>query len=105
MFSNQFKNDPYEYQNGGLWPMITGFYVADLARRGRKQDAERYLDAIDRACVAEMQGKPWGFPEYVHGKTLEPRGTREQGWSAAAALIGHYALEGAEIFDNSHGHD
>lgn len=33
MFSYTFKNKPYEFQNGGLWPMVTGFYVVDLARR------------------------------------------------------------------------
>jgi len=98
MFSNSFKNKPYAYQNGGLWPMITGFYVADLARRGRRKEAKVHLEAIHRANSFEMEGKDWGFPEFVNGKTLAPGGTREQGWSAAAALIGHHALRGATVF-------
>lgn len=34
-FSYTFKNEPYQYHNGGLWPMISGFYAADLAARGK----------------------------------------------------------------------
>jgi len=97
-FSYSFKNQPYEYQNGGLWPMITGFYVADLARRGRRDLAQRFLDAIHRANALEMEGESWGFPEYVNGAKLTPGGTRHQGWSAAAAVTGQAALDGQSLF-------
>jgi hypothetical protein len=98
MFSYSFKNKPYEYHNGGLWPMITGFYVADLARRQRIGEAGKYLQAIHRGNAMEMEGEAWGFPEYIHGRKLSPGGNRHQGWSAAAAVIGHHALEGQSIF-------
>lgn len=97
-FSYTFKNNPYEYQNGGLWPFITGFYVADLAHRNRREAAERHLRAIHAANRMAMHEEDWGFPEYVHGKKLEPGGTAYQGWSAAAAVIGHHALQGAPLF-------
>ncbi len=97
-YSNKFRNEPYEYQNGGLWPMITGFYVADLARRGRTAEAAGFLDGIHRANALPMEGEPWSFPEFVHGWKRTAGGTRHQGWSAAAALIGHHALEGAPVF-------
>lgn len=97
-FSYTFKNRPHEYHNGGLWPMITGFYVADLARRGLTERATAYLARIHEANALEMEGEPWGFPEYVHGREGTPGGTRFQGWSAAGALIGHHALEGKPVF-------
>ncbi|HEV58415.1 MAG TPA: glycogen debranching protein [Phycisphaerales bacterium] len=97
-FSYTFKNHPYEYHNGGLWPMVTGFYVADLAARDRYDEARRLLDAIHRANAMEIDGEPWSFPEYVNGKTLQPGGTRCQGWSAAAAIIGQKCLEGRRLF-------
>jgi glycogen debranching enzyme len=103
-FSYTFKNKPHEFHNGGLWPMITGFHVADLARRGRTEAAERCLNAIHRANALEMDGEPWGFPEFVHGTEFTPGGTRHQGWSAAAAIIGHHALRGREVF-SIHAHD
>lgn len=93
-FSYSFKNDPYHYQNGGLWPMITGFYIADLARRNKTDTARGYLEGIHRANRLEMDGESWSFPEYVHGKNFTAGGTRHQGWSAAAAVIGSQALDG-----------
>jgi hypothetical protein len=98
MFSYNFKNQPYEYHNGGLWPMITGFYVADLARRKRIKDAQKYLAAIHRANAMEMKGEKWAFAEFIHGQKLIADGTCHQGWSAAAAVIGHHAIAGERVF-------
>jgi glycogen debranching enzyme len=98
MFSYSFKNQPYEFHNGGLWPMVTGFYVADLAARGRVEPARRYLDGIDRANALEDDEGEWCFPEYVHGRKLTPGGTRKLAWSAAASVMGHHALAGAPLF-------
>jgi glycogen debranching enzyme len=97
MFSYTFKNKPYEYHNGGLWPMVTGFYVCDLARRGREREARRFLEAVHRANALPMDDEPWGFAEYIHGKDLTPRGTRQQGWSAAAAVMAQRAVEGRRL--------
>ena len=94
MFSYTFKNKPYEYHNGGLWPMVTGFYVCDLARRGAKREARQFLEGIDRANALPMDNEPWGFAEYVHGEDLTPQGTKHQGWSAAAAIMARRALDG-----------
>ncbi|AHF00325.1 amylo-alpha-1,6-glucosidase [Thioalkalivibrio paradoxus] len=98
MFSYTFKNRPYEFHNGGLWPMLTGFHVADLAHRGHRQPAQDLLAAIHRANALTMDGEPWSFPEFVHGRELTPGGTRRQGWSAAAAVIGENALHGRTLF-------
>jgi len=98
MFSYTFKNRPYEFHNGGLWPMVTGFYVADLAQRQLDSEARRYLDAVHRANALPMDGEPWGFAEFINGRTLEPGGTRRLGWSAAGAVIGHHTLQGQRLF-------
>ena len=102
MFSYTFKNRPYEFHNGGLWPMVTGFYVADLARRQKHKEARRYLQAIHRANALPMDGEDWGFPEFVHGQELTPGGTRHEGWSAAGAIIAQRALEGEAVFRIDH---
>ncbi len=96
-YSNTFRNEPYEYQNGGLWPMITGFYVADLAGRGRTERARDFLDGIHWANALPMEGAAWSFPEFVHGRKWTAGGTTRQGWSAAAAVIGHHALRGEPV--------
>ena len=97
-FSYTFKNKPYEFHNGGLWAMITGFYVADLAKRGQFETAQKYQLAIHQANQQNPQGHEWGFYEYHHGQTLQANGTAFQSWSAAGALIGHYALQGKAVF-------
>lgn len=97
-FSYSFKNKPHEYHNGGLWPMITGFYVADLVKRDKRERAREYLRCIHDANASEMDNDPWSFPEFVNGQSFEPGGTKWQGWSAAGALIGHYALAGSPVF-------
>ncbi len=96
-FSYTFKNSPYEYHNGGLWPMVTGFYVAALARRGERERAQRYLAGIHRANALRYENHDWGFPEFLHGLDHTPGGTARLGWSAAAAVIGHHALAGGEV--------
>lgn len=97
-FSYTFKNKPNEYHNGGLWPMITGFYVADLALRGKEEIARKLLEKIHEGNGLEMEGEPWGFPEYIHGKHHTAGGTRHQGWSAAGAIIAEKAMEGQRLF-------
>ncbi len=97
-FSYTFKNQPYQYHNGGLWPMISGFYTADLARRGKTEAAAAHLKEIHRANRLEMESTPWSFPEYVHGADGTAQGTFHQGWSAAGAVIGHFALKDQPFF-------
>lgn len=97
-FSYSFKNNPYEYHNGGLWPMVTGFYVADLIGRGRHEAAVRFCRGIDQANALAMDDEDWSFPEYVHGERLTAGGTCHQGWSAAAAVMAHQALKGEVVF-------
>jgi len=97
-FSYTFKNEPHEYHNGGLWPLVTGFYAASLARRGRDDRAREIRDAIHAANRRERDGEPWSFSEYLHGRTHEPGGTAPMGWSAAAALIADAYVDGERLF-------
>jgi hypothetical protein len=97
-FSYTFKNKPYEYHNGGLWPLLTGFYAADLARRGLGDRAVHFARALHRGNALEMDGEDWSFPEYVHGQKLTASGVRHQGWSAAAAVIAENAIAERKVF-------
>jgi len=102
-FSYTFKNQPYEFHNAGLWQMVTGFYVVDLVKRGHRDKAWRFLQGIHRANALPMNGEPWSFPEYVHGRELTAKGTQYQAWSAAAAIMGHAALAGQPLFRQDQG--
>ena len=94
-FSHSFKNQPYEYHNGGLWPLISGLYAASLARRGETDRAWTYCNATARACIDDDGA--WIFPEYLNGQTQKPGGTRQMAWSAAALVIAHQYLAGERL--------
>lgn len=98
-FSYTFKNAPHEYHNGGLWPMVTGFYVASLAVQGKDDRARAYLEGVHRANSQVMDGGPWSFPEYLHGETHKPGGSSKMAWSAAAAIIGAQHIAGKRVFE------
>lgn len=107
-FSYQFKNEPYEYHNGGLWPMVNGFYAAALAQRGKENEARRVLTAIheaNRLPAENSDGEEtdWSFPEYVHGKKFTAGGVQPMGWSAAGALIADAYLDGERLFETGAG--
>ncbi len=89
------KNQPYHYHNGGLWSMVTGFYILGLMHYNMKERAQHVLNALNRANAQgreEQEGNQWEFAEYHHGQTHEPLGTPYLAWSAAATVLGHQAV-------------
>lgn len=98
-FSHTFKNSPHEYHNGGLWPMVTGFYAASLFQRGKTDLGNQYLQGIHRANRRAQDGGEWNFPEFLHGRTHRAKGTRHMSWSAAAAVIADHYANGARLFE------
>ncbi|HVW70396.1 MAG TPA: glycoside hydrolase 100 family protein [Steroidobacteraceae bacterium] len=89
------QNLAWQYHNGGIWPMVGGFWVAALAAQGRRQQAHEELVKLARACAV----KNWAFTEWLHGKTLAPRGMPGQSWNAAAYLLAEHAVRvGPEPF-------
>jgi glycogen debranching enzyme len=81
------QNSAWQYHNGGVWPMVGGFWVAALARCGFKREARTELAKLARACALD----DWAFAEWLHGRTAAPRGMHGQSWNAAAFLLAEYA--------------
>lgn len=90
----QLKNQPYQYHNGGLWPMINGFYAVGLARHGAAERARQLLSAINAANEQGNDGTHWAFAEYHSGQTHAPLGTTQVAWSAAAGVMAYQAVTG-----------
>ncbi len=101
-FSHSFKNEPYEYHNGGLWPMVTGFYAASLAQRNKMKAAKAYCRGIHEANrKSDDKEKEKGFPEFLHGKRFTPGGTQSMAWSAAAAILSEHYIAGKRLFKDN----
>jgi hypothetical protein len=77
------QNSVWQYHNGGVWPMAGGFWVAALARCGRRELARAELAKLARACALD----DWSFAEWLHGRTSAARGMEGQSWNAAAYLL------------------
>jgi glycogen debranching enzyme len=86
------QNQVWQYHNGGIWPMVGGFWVAALAAAGRARQARQALVGMARACEVG----DWAFTEWLHGRTLAPRGMPGQSWNAAAFLLAQWMVAGNE---------
>ncbi len=84
-------NLPGRYHNGGIWPFLGGFYVAALVKAGRFEEAGEALDRLARLNLAG------DFNEWHDGCTGEPRGVREQSWSAGMLLYARACVERREV--------
>jgi glycogen debranching enzyme len=82
------QNFVWQYHNGGIWPMVGGFWIAALVTAGRIEQARVELTKLARVCSL----RNWAFTEWLHGKTFAPRGMAGQSWNAAAFLIAQYMI-------------
>jgi len=82
------QNLVWQYHNGGIWPMVGGFWIAALASAGRIDRAKAELLKLARVCAL----RDWAFTEWLHGRTLAPRGMPGQSWNAAAYLLAEHAV-------------
>jgi len=86
--SRHRQNAVWQYHNGGIWPMVGGFWIAALVAAGRTKQAQVELVKLARACAL----RDWAFTEWLHGKTFAPRGMPGQSWNAAAFLMAEHAV-------------
>jgi Alkaline and neutral invertase len=82
------QNEAWQYHNGGIWPMVGGFWVTALIAAGRVSQARLELQKLARACAL----RNWAFSEWLHGTKGTPRGMPGQSWNAAAFLIAERAV-------------
>jgi hypothetical protein len=95
-YRNRNLNLPHQYHNGGIWPMVGGFYVAALVAAGRLDEAARRLENL---AEANQQGlhQEWEFNEFLHGQTGRPLGAVGNAWSAGMYLYAYRAVTEGSI--------
>lgn len=80
-------NQPGDYHNGGIWPFISGFYIAALVAAKLYGQAERELLALTHLVAKSKEEKlRFGFNEWYKAQTGEPMGQDWQTWSASNYL-------------------
>ncbi|MBU2545387.1 hypothetical protein KKC65_02980 [Patescibacteria group bacterium] len=95
-FSKCLAKDPYQYLNGGVWPIIGAFYVVALVKVKNYKEAERELVNLAQANKLGKD-KEWEFNEWLDGENGKPKGVPYQGWSAGAYIYAFNCLKKKEI--------
>ena len=90
----QKYNQPGEYHNGGIWPFVSGFYIAALVAAGKLILARKKLfvlaELVRQSRVADAE---FGFNEWHRAQDGTPRGQDWQSWSAAMFLYAAACVE------------
>jgi len=87
-------NNPGEYHNGGIWPFISGFYIAALVASGKKNLAYKQLQELTDLITIPVNKKlAYGFNEWYKAQSGEPKGQDWQTWSAALYLYAAKCVE------------
>ena len=80
-------NRPGEYHNGGIWPFISGFYIAALVALKKYDLAEQKLMALTKLVkIARNTKLEFGFNEWYNAQDGKPMGQDWQTWSASNYL-------------------
>lgn len=80
-------NNPGDYHNGGIWPFISGFYIAALVAAKEFDVAEKKLLALTKLIKKGRNGNlAFGFNEWYKAQTGNPMGQDWQSWSASNYL-------------------
>jgi glycogen debranching enzyme len=87
-------NNPGDYHNGGIWPFISGFYVAALvAAKKYTLAGEKLLELTRCIKLSVKEDVDFGFNEWIKAQNGKPMGQDWQTWSAALYL---YAVKCVE---------
>ncbi|PRX42185.1 glycoside hydrolase 100 family protein [Salegentibacter salegens] len=81
-------NKPGDYHNGGIWPFISGFYIAALVAIKKYDLAEKELLALTKLIkIARNKELEFGFNEWYKAQDGNPMGQDWQTWSASNYLF------------------
>ena len=84
----EFRNYPYEFHNGGSWPMVNGFFGLALMAKNETQKATELLEKVNQANAK----KNYSFYENFNTQTTEVNGVSFCAWSASATVLVHQSL-------------
>lgn len=88
-----FRNHPGEYHNGGMWPMVNGFWGLALCSEGKREAAL----ALHGAIQSHNQQGTAGQRYYEYHSTAGPSGTPFCTWSAAGEVLLEAVIAGNSL--------
>ncbi|MDA3809009.1 MAG: hypothetical protein PF518_01640 [Spirochaetaceae bacterium] len=86
-------NQPGDYHNGGIWPFITGFYIAALVAAEKYHLAEQKLLVLtDLMKKSSDDSLSFGFNEWIKAQNGVAKGQDWQTWSAAMYIYAAHCV-------------
>lgn len=82
-YSFKFKNQPFQFHNGGFWPIFGGWLCRGLKKYRHEDLAEDILSSYSKFLIDE----DCKFYEYHDVRTGEGKGTQKLCFSAAGFLL------------------
>lgn len=101
-------NNPGDYHNGGIWPFISGIYIAALVAAKKYSLAKEKLDVLTQFVKMGRTDKAeFGFNEWIKAQDGKPMGQDWQTWSAALYLYAAKCVEDkcTPFFDDIRGNN
>jgi hypothetical protein len=87
-------NKPGDYHNGGIWPFVSGIYIAALVAAKRFTLAQEKLEVLTQFIkVSRIEPVEFGFNEWIKAQDGKPMGQDWQTWSAALYLYAAKCVE------------
>jgi len=88
-YAYNFKNYPYQFHNGGIWPVWMGLFSMGLVRNNLHDHA--YL--IAHEYLSYLEKNDFHFYEYINSSTFESEGKMNLCYSASGTLFATSILE------------
>jgi len=87
-------NKQGDYHNGGIWPFVSGIYIAALVAAKKYDLAREKLLVLTRCIKKSSTGTvEFGFNEWIKAQDGKPMGQDWQTWSAALYLYAAKCVE------------
>ena len=87
-------NKPGDYHNGGIWPFVSGFYIAALVAAKEFDLAEKRLIALTKLIKkGRNENLEFSFNEWYKAQTGKPMGQDWQTWSASNYIYAAICVE------------
>jgi len=87
-YSFSFKNKPYNFHNGGIWPVWMGLFCLGLSNN----DLIIEVKMIIQDFISVIDSQNWNFNEYITADNLKLCGKKEMGFSASGIVFMYHAL-------------
>ncbi len=79
-YAYHFRNKPYEFHNGGLWPVWNGFLLAAIKKYAANEMSQTLLSLLEKHTENN-------FNECYNGETQQACGVPFCTWSAAGIIL------------------